>query len=254
MKLYCAAINNVQFEELYRAKHKYILLSAYFIFEKNFSSENLRKASAMSDFFLDSGAFSAFSLNKTINIQDYIRLIKELGVKYYAGLDVIGSVEKTAENQKIMEKEGLEPIPTFHMGSPMKALTDMVESYRHIAIGGMVGKRPELIASGLLKYFKVIPNNVKVHGFGYTNFRFLERYPFYSVDSSSWSTAVLKFGRVYFFERNTLRSFGPKEFMKKYGVRFLPNKNKNRYMQCMRHSAIQWKKMADYLEGRENAG
>ena len=87
-------------------------------------TRNKSKKKNKVNLFLDSGAFSAFTQGAEINIVDYIAFIKK-NKKYietYAVLDVIGSAEKTWENQRIMEKAGLSPLPCFHFGEGVKWL------------------------------------------------------------------------------------------------------------------------------------
>ena len=90
---------------------------------------------------LDSGAFSVWNMGKTIDIYKYIEFIKENDIEIYFNLDVIGDVEGTKKNQKIMEDNGLNPIPVFHYGEPFEYLDWLVEQgYTYIGIGGTVGK------------------------------------------------------------------------------------------------------------------
>lgn len=148
------------------------------------------------DVFVDSGAFSAANSGKAIDINEYCRFIIETGVTTYAALDVIGSHAKTMENVKFMEREyGLTPIPTFHIGGDPKNLEEIYNEYAYIALGGLV------FASGVVRYcdeiWGIILRNkpkLRVHGFGVTNFDLVERYPWYSVDSSSFKSGQM-FGR-----------------------------------------------------------
>lgn len=144
--------------------------------------------------FLDSGAFSAMTKGVEINIQDYIAFIKEYRkyISVYAVLDVIGDPEATLRNQHIMEDAGLCPLPCFHYGEPLRYLQKYVAEYDYIALGGMarLGARPDMFRF-LDDCFDVICDKdglpkVKVHGFGITTISVMKRYPFYSVDSTSW--------------------------------------------------------------------
>lgn len=144
--------------------------------------------------FLDSGAFSAQSQGVGIDIQDYIAFIKKHDeyIEHYAVLDVIGDAEKTLENQKIMEAAGLHPIPCFHYGEDEKYLQLYIDNYDYIALGGMV----PVSTGNLMKWLDHIfgdlicdqdgMSKVKVHGFGMTTVELMLRYPFWSVDSTSW--------------------------------------------------------------------
>lgn len=158
------------------------------------------------DLFLDSGAFSAWSKNVNIDIQEYIKFIKK-NKKYietYANLDVIGNPRATLKNQKIMEKAGLKPLPTFHVGSDVQYLEYYIENYDYIAIGGIVSRllKKEAIVKMLDYYFSEFIcdtdgfPSLKVHGFGVTNIKLITRYPWYSVDSTSWIVAA-RTGMIY---------------------------------------------------------
>ena len=85
--------------------------------------------------FLDSGAYSALTKGAKIDIQDYIKFIKEnLSVlDLYANLDVIYNAEATLANQQIMEKEGLSPIPCYHAGEDFSYLQYYIKNYDYIS-------------------------------------------------------------------------------------------------------------------------
>ena len=140
--------------------------------------------------FLDSGAFSADSQGTPIKLSDYCRFVhKNLDkLACYANLDIIGSDEGTYRNQVLMEKEGLNPLPVFHSEDDFKYLELYCQKYDYIAIGGMVGQPREKIDEFLRKCFLIIKKYwpVKIHGFGITALPLLLKFPFYSVDSSSW--------------------------------------------------------------------
>lgn len=158
---------------------------------------NLHKESTMSkvNLFLDSGAFSAFSQGITIDIQEYIQFIEKYKehLEVYAVLDVIGDPRKTYLNQITMEKAGLNPLPCFHYGEDVSWLDRYLSrGYEYIALGGMVpipnaSLYPWLddLFSNYLTDSEGMPA-IKVHGFGMTSFDLMLRYPWYSVDSTSW--------------------------------------------------------------------
>lgn len=152
------------------------------------------------DFFLDSGAFSVFTgAIDNINIDNYIQFIKKNNIKIYAGLDVIGSAEKTIQNIIYMEKQGLSPIPTFHHGESFNILEDYCKKYDYIAIGGMAGdlKRKQDQLRYFLKDVFKITKKIRLHGFGLTGNLLLE-FPFYSADSTGWISATRHRKVVYF--------------------------------------------------------
>jgi hypothetical protein len=146
------------------------------------------------NFFLDSGAFSAWNKGVEINLYDYIKFIKDNKnyIDYYAVLDDIQNPDKTLENQKIMERQGLNPIPCFHYGEDVKYLNYYINNYDYIALGGMVPFSNKYLIIWLDNlFFNHICDKQgfpikKIHGFGMTSFKLLMRYPWYSVDSTAW--------------------------------------------------------------------
>jgi hypothetical protein len=146
------------------------------------------------ELFLDSGAFSAWTQKKEINLKDYIQFIKENEnvITVYANLDVIGDDEATWKNQRIMEKAGLHPLPVYHFNDDIKHLHYCIANYEYFCLGGMARHTTNLRTMFLDKCFQFIcntkdniPNN-KIHGFGMTSLTLMLRYPWYSIDSTSW--------------------------------------------------------------------
>lgn len=150
--------------------------------------------------FLDSGAFSAFTKGAQVDVKAYceyihrnIDIIENVEGSLCASvLDGIGDPLKTYQNQTIMEGYGVRPLPCFHYGEDERYLEHYIANYEYITLGGMVPiSTPQLIhwldrlwerhlcdASGNPR--------VKVHGFGLTSLPLMKRYPWYSVDSSTW--------------------------------------------------------------------
>jgi len=147
------------------------------------------------DLFLDSGAFSAWAQKTEIDISDYIAFVKKYQryITVYANLDVIGDPEATWKNQEIMEKAGLNPLPVYHLEDDVSYLERCIKEYEYFCIGGMArGFNFSTRLSFLDKCFELVcdqPSRLpkaKVHGFGMTSLKLLLRYPWYSVDSTSW--------------------------------------------------------------------
>jgi hypothetical protein len=168
------------------------------VFEKHFTRP-------YPELFLDSGAFSAFTQGEKINIKEYcayIRKYKEL-ITTYSNLDVIGSAQGTLDNQKMIEAEGLRPLPVFHTGEDWKYLDEYIDRYSYVALGGMVpylgpAKRRTLI-TWLLQCFKKAHKKSVYHGFGCTAWEIIKAFPWYSVDSSSWGTGF-RYGKISLFD------------------------------------------------------
>ena len=165
--------------------------------------------------FLDSGAFGAYMRGATIDLERYCDYIREheAALSCYAALDVIKDWRATQRNLDVMLGKGLEPIPTFHRGSPWEVLDDLARSFPYIALGGMVGGgkhdalTPESSGPYLDECFRRLRRHwpVRVHLFGVVAQWVLERYPLYSADSA---TAIVGagMGRVSRFRGGALKS------------------------------------------------
>jgi len=144
--------------------------------------------------FLDSGAFSAFTQGVEIDLEAFCRYCVDNRdiVEVVSVLDGIGDPQKTYENQCAMEEAGVVPLPCFHYGEDERYLEYYLERYPYITLGGMVPiAKPQLrlwldrIWDRYLTDKHGRPK-IKVHGFGLTSMSLMSRYPWYSVDSSSW--------------------------------------------------------------------
>lgn len=165
--------------------------------------------------FVDSGAYSAWSIGTVIDTDEYIEYLNKNSDAFtaFASVDNIpGELTRkptlqerkespilTWENylymrERINEKDKL--IPTFHAGEDLKHLSNLLEvkldnkHIPYIALGGTVGTPVNYKKKWYSTCFKVINEssnpNVKVHAFGMTSLDVLESYPFYSADSTSW--------------------------------------------------------------------
>lgn len=164
-------------------------------------------------FFLDSGAYSAWSRGASIDLDEYCAFIKANSdhIEVYANLDVISGqpgrmatpaeVEEGArrswENFEYMCSEGLDPLPVFHAGEDWKWLDKMLAAgCDYIGLGGLVGLGVSGRRRWMDEVFLRITDSegwpiVKVHGFGMTSVSLIFRYPWYSVDSASWLQSTM---------------------------------------------------------------
>lgn len=160
-------------------------------------------------FFLDSGAWSAFTLGSPIKMAEYIAFIKRFGHHFdvYSNLDDMQAPERTWRNQMEMEDAGLHPLPAFHTGEDFRHLERYVDRYPYVAVGKMVPwlKCHKKLLPWLAKIFQIARGGPTVfHGFGATNWEIAKTVPWYSVDSSSWSAGV-RFGECKVFDPRTAK-------------------------------------------------
>ena len=175
--------------------------------------------------FVDSGAFTAWSKGKYIDVDEYINYLnaKTKELTLFASVDNIpGELTRTPTLQekkespilswdnymymreRITEKDKL--LPVFHIGEDFKHLNNILEvildgkHIPYIALGGTVGLDKNVKDSWYKQCFKVIKQSsnpdVKVHAFGMTSLDILESYPFQSADSTSWIMATAN-GSIY---------------------------------------------------------
>lgn len=154
-------------------------------------------------FFADSGAHSARTLGIDIGVDDYAAWLKRWHQHFtiYANLDVIFAADATYRNQKALEDHDLHPMPVFHTGEEWKHLERYLEEgYTYIALGKLLGNSWTKLAPWLAKAFRIAGDQAVFHGFGLTAWNAIREFPFYSVDSSSW-TSPYRFGTLRLFDR-----------------------------------------------------
>lgn len=185
-------------EQLMRTSNPYHLESYYYV-SKEQSAKQIRNEGVK--VFLDSGAYSAFSRGAKIDIAEYCDYCNRNAdiIEYASVLDIIDAKNKTEavkgtfNNLKEMERRGVKALPCYHQGEPEEVLEYYIANYDFITLGGLVG-------GGSVKsmiiwldriWHKYLTNDdgtpkLKVHGFGITSLPIMMRYPWYSVDSSTW--------------------------------------------------------------------
>lgn len=178
-------------------KNHNILESWHYVGKQKFVDEMRADGARI---FLDSGAFSAHTLGVELSVKEYCEYIQrnadiirnEDGVVMASVLDGIGDPLQTWRNQYEMELRGVRPLPCFHAGEDERYLEHYVANYPYITLGGMVGSSTKQLQIWLDRIWdKYLVDGsgrakVKVHGFGITSIPLMERYPWYSCDSSSW--------------------------------------------------------------------
>lgn len=193
-----------------------------FVSKNRISLEGLPRTCG--SFFLDSGAHSLYtkwvidpghargyddyrSKKFKTYVDSYARFVKKYmdGIDFYVNVDAIFEPEISWKVLKYLENEhGLEPIPVIHYGTDLSWVHRHLEAgYKFLGIGGL---GQEATRGAYLKWaddlYALLCKNkdrlpcVKTHGFAMSSYDLMVRYPWWSVDSSSWAKAAAV-GSIY---------------------------------------------------------
>lgn len=244
LKLYLAG-NDGNKKELFNIylKDIYILQSYYHMNSQKYMIPLLPH---FKNFLLDSGAFTFLNsikdkkINWEVYVINYGNFIKQHDIKLFFELDIdpIVGLKEVERLRGLLEKTSERKcIPVWHKSRGLDYWKQMCKDYDYVAIGGIVTqeiKRSEYdVFYPLLKIAK--ENNCKVHGLGFTNLKGLEKYKFYSVDSTSWLSGN-RFGAVYMFDGKTMQKQN-----KKAGY-------KVKSTEVAFHNFSEWVKFSKYAE------
>ncbi len=221
MKLIFAASNPIYWEYLLDADVQNILHS--FAYKQGFYSAMKKFKPTGKNIMIDSGAFSAWNMNKQIDIDEYIDFCKDIMAKYpdntwtVVNLDVIPgkpgtiptqkeieySAKKGWENYMYMKSKGLNPMHIFHQHEDFKWLKQLMSTSDYIGISPDNSQSVVSREQWLKRVYSVVQDKVKTHGFACTSPTFLKVAPFYTADSSSWLN-VVRYGVLTYFDKKSL--------------------------------------------------
>lgn len=164
--------------------------------------------------FIDSGGFTVRLRGGFVDVKAYGQFLVD-NKQFYtvaANLDT-NDWDESQANFEYLYNLGVNVIPVYHMGDYIEGrrdvLDDWCKKYKYIAIGGYAGTKINMESTQAILDFcfkKLIPNKVKAHGFGMTSLSLVKRYPFYSVDSTSWMASA-RYGIVNRWEGFQLKGY-----------------------------------------------
>ena len=191
-----------------RVRHPFVLESFFYIDD---ATARLIRRNEQT-IFLDSGAFSSHTQGVRINLRAYADFIRRHHniISVAANLDLIGpgnerwSYQRQKALETLLEPDGLDRLilPVHHVRDHddwLKRYLD--DGYGYIGLGGMVGESPRLLKCWLGRVFRCYLTHadgtpkVCVHGFGLTSRELMFRFPWHSVDSTTWML-VARYGGV----------------------------------------------------------
>ena len=138
---------------------------------------------------IDSGAFTAWTTGKPINLADYAAFLREWqGCYDYAiTLDVIGDAKATARNLRKLHDMGFPVLPVYTANAPLSELRSLAKDHKYICYGGLVQatKHPNLQVPAIKVVIdEAAKYGAKIHTLGQTKREMLYRCQPYSCDSS----------------------------------------------------------------------
>lgn len=240
------------------------ILCSFHYFRKRDLAEYHQAADGRIMIMGDSGAFSAASTGAPIAYGDYARWCRRWAdlLFCYPSLDIIRDSEATWANHRRMLRDGLAPLPVYHYGSPLRPLQRYLDAgERYIALGGMVGTHGTQVKRWIVRCFQLAaPYGAVFHGFGRTALTDLADFPWYSVDSSTY-TAVSRYGRIQLFDGHRFRSLERSKprsvyrhgaLLRAHGVTpaQMDNRNPRDRDLSMRVGAAAWRRCEEWMRRR----
>ncbi len=185
------------------------LMSYYYLNKKKKIDFNFEKEQIL----LDSGGFQALTMGIDIEVKDYANFINKHKIKLAFELDVGGKKKTLYNRDYLLKNTRATIIPIYHIKEyeekDYKYLFDMVDNFEYISIGGIAGSRKndKKIIPFLDYVFKQVKNRRKIHGLGVVGVKPMLRYPFYSVDFTSWMNPAI-YGQHFKFKNGILKRIG----------------------------------------------
>ncbi len=228
MKFYFAGAESVTFSKVLKEQGvARTLESAFYLQYKK--TPNILK---FNDYLLDSGGYTALMSDLDLDIKTYIDFLNKHKIKVAFTLDV-RDVQQTVANTYLLKREtNTKIIPVYHDFDffdikHRDLLLKYCGDFDFIGLAGLT--RKNFTKADRLTFgdwvFHQTKNKIKVHGLAVTTDFFLNRYPFYSVDSTTWLNCE-KFGAGVEFKQRGIRHVTSLKtaFNKGLGMRGVENK------------------------------
>jgi len=162
------------------------------------------------EFFLDSGAYTAWTKGEVISIPQYRAFIESLPFTpdRMMTLDVIGDAEGTRRNFDLMLGLGLDIVPIITRGEDPSALEYYYQHSDLVGLGGVA--RVDSASAAWCQAMMSHVGDRKAHILGMTRFDWVKLLRPWSVDSSTWLSGA-RFGECHVYLGNGhLTKFEPR--------------------------------------------
>lgn len=179
---------------------------------------------------------------------NYFSYFVELDLQALVTQDVVDKWRNRMKEEGVFDK-CITVQHSYNSWNDFLKLIDESKS-KYIAIEGI---RKDIEMIDYNKFIKVCyERNIKIHGFALTRAKLLDKCPFYSVDSSSW-TAAIRFGKIHIWDS---KSAGikivdsSKKHFSKYNIPIhLHSNNRSNYESKLKceFNAMEYQKMENYF-------
>jgi hypothetical protein len=171
------------------------ILCSYWFFKNKPLASFCERIGYKPEIMLDSGAYSAYTRGKNVNLLDYMTYIRnnEEYITHYISLDVIGDDDLTLAFYRIMRDKGLNPVPVFHHGSDYS----LMNSYRnmganYVALGGTVPLSNKTAVAQWCNHLSALYPGLSFHLLGSCSQKFLVCPSIVSCDATTWYMRAVK--------------------------------------------------------------
>ncbi|MCP4763931.1 MAG: hypothetical protein GY870_19320 [archaeon] len=188
------------------------VLNSYFYLRKT-KSELIKKYSS---FLLDSGAFTYMQNGITVDwnkyVDEYAQYIIDNNIKNYIEMDIdviVGVQEAYKLRQRLEARTQTQSIPCWHKIRGKEAWIEMVKNYNYVSISvsGFTDTSKWIRKHKYKPLYWFLEQarkyNCKVHGLGFTQTELLQKFKFFSVDSTTWLKAA-RFGELSIFKEKKM--------------------------------------------------
>jgi len=272
LKIYLAASEQQMTGGRFVPKPEYNLFLTYFYKNSAVKALEILKPKGHKGLItIDSGAHSFFVIttgsvgvykstkektpNPDVYFEEYLLWAKKWynHFDYFVELDIqdIVGTDKIWYWRKRMRDAGIsKKMITVHHKMNTEAEFDrmLAESDSgYIGIEGVRDRKNLLPYNRWLK--KAYEKKIKVHGFAFTAYKLLYKYPFYSVDSSSWTMGT-RFGQLLHWNNGMMHTISSKDSFIKHNVNVnitRNNRSKAGGIEKLNFSAASFYKMQDYF-------
>jgi hypothetical protein len=191
------------------------ILLSYAYHSKTDLHEAKRRLRGQGLLMLDSGAYTAYTLGKTISLADYAAFLRDWAGAWDSAvtLDVIGDHEATARNTRKLHDMGLPVLPVFTFGTKQAELDAMAREFSYICVGGTVGytkQRDHLTGYLTTVRRRTAGQGCSIHTLGVGSLPTITKVRPFTADSSAASGAPT-YGSVLVWDGRNLRGVSRKD-------------------------------------------